>query len=59
MVSGPAWLAGSLRWIAKTPRFRVDAIPGDISLNSKLVLTRRLVKEGLLRRAGSDGDEAA
>ncbi len=47
-VRAPANLADALRFIAATPRFRISAIAG-LSDASKLVLVRRLVREGLLQ----------
>lgn len=58
-VSGPAWLEPAVRWIVETRRFAPDDIPGDMSEHSKLVLVRRLVKEGLLRRSREVADGAA
>jgi ribosomal protein L16 Arg81 hydroxylase len=57
-VSGPSWLAEQFNWVAATPRFRAEELPGEMSLDSKLVLTRRLVKEGLLRKARGEGNGA-
>lgn len=58
-VAGPVWLGPALRWIASTPSFAPADIPGDMSGDSKLVLVRRLVKEGLLKRSGSVANGAA
>jgi hypothetical protein len=49
-VSGPAWLEPAFRWIVEAQRFVPADIPGEMSGESKLVLVRRLVTEGLLRR---------
>lgn len=54
-ITGPAWLADQFHWVAETPRFRAEELPGDMSPDSKLVLARRLVKEGLLRQARGEG----
>jgi len=58
-VSGPSWLEEPFRWIAATPRFRPAEIPGDMGGDGKLVLARRLVKEGLLRKARDAADGAS
>lgn len=58
-VSGPTWLEPALRWIASTKAFAPTNIPGDMSGDSKLVLVRRLVKGGLLKRSGSDAHGVA
>ncbi|MEH1782276.1 MAG: cupin domain-containing protein [Nostoc sp.] len=47
-VSAPSFIEPALRFIAETEEFYVNSIPGNISDESKLVLARRLVKEGLL-----------
>ena len=49
-LNGPAWLLPQFEWIAKTDRFKVGEIPGEVNLESRLVLARRLVREGYLRR---------
>lgn len=49
-VSGPATIEPALRFISGARRFRAMDIPGCMSGNSKLVLVRRLVSEGLLTR---------
>ena len=36
--------------------FRPDDLPGDLDEESRLVLVRRLVREGFLRVSGDDGD---
>jgi ribosomal protein L16 Arg81 hydroxylase len=51
---GPPFLKATLEYIARTPRFAVSDLPMS-SDNSKLVLVRRLVWEGLLRRAETFG----
>ncbi len=48
-VAGPSSLAPSLEFIRSHRRFRIGEIPGTLSPESKLVLARRLVREGLLR----------
>jgi len=47
-VTGPASIEPALRFLTKTREFRVRDLPGGLSDRSKLVLVRRLVKEGLL-----------
>jgi hypothetical protein len=47
-MSGPAFIEPALRFIAATPRFVVRELPDCLTENSKPVLTRRLVKDGLL-----------
>jgi ribosomal protein L16 Arg81 hydroxylase len=58
-VSGPAWLEPALRWIASSTTFAPTDIPGDMSGDSRLILVRRLVKGGLLKRSGSGAHGAA
>lgn len=52
-VSGPTGLAPALEFVGEHRRFRIAELPGGLSDSSKLVLARRLVREGLLRRAGA------
>jgi hypothetical protein len=48
-VSGPALIRPALEFIAAAcGPFRLEDLPGDVSLRSKEVLVRRLVREGLL-----------
>jgi hypothetical protein len=47
-VNGPAYLEPALRFIARTPAFAVRDLPDTLSDNAKLVLVRRLVRDGLL-----------
>ncbi len=47
-VSAPLSAAGALDFVATRERFRVEELPGDLSENSKIVLARRLIQEGLL-----------
>jgi hypothetical protein len=56
-VSGPAAIGSVLDYIAQTPRFRVKHLPGILTDNGKLVLIRRLVREGLLRLDDSKQEE--
>jgi hypothetical protein len=48
-VTGPAWLEPAFRFIANTETFVVQALPDSLSNNSKLILVRRLIREGLLK----------
>jgi hypothetical protein len=47
-LDGPARIAATLEHIARTPSFVVRNLPGELSLESKLVLVRRLVRERFL-----------
>lgn len=47
-VKGPAWLEPAFYFIAETETFTVQELPGSLSDDSKLVLARRLIREGLL-----------
>lgn len=44
----PAFAAAALRYALETPRFRVADMPGELDDAGKVVLARRLVREGLL-----------
>lgn len=48
-VQGPASLLSALEFIRDHRRFQVAELPAALSNNSKLVLVRRLVRDGLLR----------
>ncbi|NJM28263.1 MAG: hypothetical protein HC856_08700, partial [Pseudanabaena sp. RU_4_16] len=48
-VRGPSWLEPAYRFIAETETFAVKDLPDSLSDNAKLVLVRRLIREGLLR----------
>lgn len=48
-VGGPLKVASALHFIAGSTRFPIRALPDDLSGDAKLVLARRLVREGLLR----------
>jgi ribosomal protein L16 Arg81 hydroxylase len=51
-VTGPAWLAPALRQVAATAGpFTVRDLPDPLTDDSKVLLARRLIKEGLLRIA--------
>jgi hypothetical protein len=47
-LDGPLRIAAVLEFLARTPRFAVRALPGDLSPDSKLLLVRRLVRERFL-----------
>jgi hypothetical protein len=47
-VEGPLRIAAALRFIAGATRFAVHELPGDLNTDAKLVLARRLIREGLL-----------
>lgn len=46
---GPAALAESLEFIRDQKRFRVSDIPGELDDESRVLLVRRLIRDGLLR----------
>lgn len=50
-VSGPAALGPALEHIHDHARFRIGDLPGELDDEDKLVLVRRLIREGLLRVA--------
>jgi hypothetical protein len=54
-VSGPARIGPALEFAARSSSFPVRELPGDFGDESKLVLARRLVREGLLRVARPEG----
>jgi len=56
-VQGPPPVAPALEFICSHKQFYVEQLPGGLSERSKLVLVRRLVREGLLRtvRSGEVG----
>lgn len=47
-VSGPPRIASALRFIASTPCFAVRDLPDELNAQAKVVLARRLIREGLL-----------
>lgn len=53
-VRGPMRLRKAFEFIARNERFKVDELPG-VDPNGKMILTRRLIRDGLLRSA-FDGD---
>jgi hypothetical protein len=50
-VEGPLKIAPALRFVAETEEFPISALPGVSGRESKLVLARRLLSEGLVRVA--------
>jgi len=48
-VAGPARIAPLQRFVAATEAFRIADLPGRLDDNGKVVLVRRLVRDGLLR----------
>ena len=53
-VESPSWVAPALRFIRdEAGPFTVGSLPDDLDEPSKLLLVRRLVKEGLLRVVGA------
>ena len=48
-VTLPAFAAEPLRYALETERYTVADLPGDLDDDAKLVLIRRLVREGLVR----------
>jgi lysine-specific demethylase/histidyl-hydroxylase NO66 len=62
-VGGPHRIASALRFIAERSRFTAGELPGELTDQSRLVLVRRLVREGLLNVAApsvaiEDGDRS-
>ena len=53
-ITFPATVEAALRFATTTPRYRVVEIPDTLDAGGKLVLIRRLIREGLLvARIGS------
>jgi hypothetical protein len=52
-VEGPSGIEPALRYIAERRSFVIGEIPGELTSASRLVLARRLLREGLLTLAGS------
>ncbi len=50
-VSAPLSVASALEFVSTHRRFRVDDLPDGLSQQSKIVLVRRLIHEGLLKIA--------
>lgn len=51
-MAGPARIAPALRFVAAAGEFAIRELPGELSDDGKLVLVRRLVREGLLKVRG-------
>ena len=47
-ITFPRRVSAAVRHALTTPRFRVDDLPGELDSTGKLVLVRRLVREGVL-----------
>ena len=47
-VGGPLRVESALRFVASVKRFTVGALPDDLKADAKVVLVRRLVREGFL-----------
>jgi hypothetical protein len=48
-LEGPAKIAAALHFIAHTPRFTVRSLSDGLTLEGKLILVRRLVRDRFLR----------
>lgn len=57
-ISGPLALAQAMEFVRDQLRFRVSQLPGGLSDEAKLVLVRRLIREGLLRADFTAGQPA-
>jgi len=55
-LSFPLHAAEALRYALETPRFRIGDLPGNLDEPGKLVLVRRLIREGLLQPLGGTPD---
>lgn len=53
-VMGPKHIEPMLRYILKAGELTVDSIPGSLPIESKLVLVRRLMREGFLVECAQD-----
>lgn len=53
-MSGPRKIVPALEFISKQGCFVVGQLPGQLSDSERLVLARRLIREGLLQIAGND-----
>lgn len=47
-IAGPAKIAPALRYIATHPSFAASSLPGELNERERLVLLRRLIRDGLL-----------
>lgn len=54
-ISFPVHVLEPLRFALTTPRYAIGELPGDLDSEGKLVLIRRLVREGLAMRLGATG----
>ena len=57
-VDGPSKIASALRFMTRTPRFVVQALPDDLTSDAKLTLVRRLVRTRFLILVPPDGPPA-
>jgi hypothetical protein len=57
-VSGPARIATALQFVARSERFAVRELPDSLGAEGKLVLARRLIREGLLTIVSPAKDRA-
>lgn len=49
-ISFPDHATESVRFALETPKFKVADLPGDLDDDGKIVLARRLIREGIVRR---------
>ncbi len=52
-IDAPSRIAAALRFIARTRRFSPRELPDSVTAEAKLVLVRRLIREGLLSAVGT------
>jgi hypothetical protein len=50
----PTGVEPAMRWIGETDEFRPEDLAGHLDPESRLVLVRRLIREGLLEVAPSE-----
>jgi hypothetical protein len=55
----PTHLGPALEFISQASRFRLSALPGGLSDNSKLTLAKRLIRDGLLRIVEDPADRTS
>jgi len=55
LLRGPAAIEEPLRYMLAAETFTPDSLPGPLDDESRLVLVRRLVREGFLTLAGCQG----
>jgi hypothetical protein len=58
-VCGPARIASALQFVARSERFAVRELPDSLGEEGKLILARRLIREGLLDIDSNDKNAAA